>query len=79
MAKLNFLSPLTVSYLTGVSSSIDALKPKIQKNTLELFRRGEVFLELRSIIQLEVYCLRVFFPPPYNIKCLLLDEHIVHH
>lgn len=63
MEKLNFLYPLTVSYLTGVNSSIDALKPKMQKNTLELFRCGEVFPELCSIIQLEVYSLFVCFFP----------------
>ncbi|XXG48939.1 hypothetical protein AAC387_Pa02g3257 [Persea americana] len=48
MEKLNFLYPLTVSYLTGVSSSIDALKPKIQKNTLELFRCGEMNILLTT-------------------------------
>lgn len=71
MEKLNFLYPLTVSYLTGVSSSIDALKPKMQKNTLELFRCGEVLLELSSIIQLEVYSPFFFFPPLFNTKHFL--------
>ncbi|XP_043722967.1 endoribonuclease Dicer homolog 3a isoform X4 [Telopea speciosissima] len=42
--KLNYLSHFSVSYLTGGSSSVDALTPKMQKKTLDSFRRGEVNL-----------------------------------
>lgn len=42
MKKISFLSHLTVSYLTGGSSSVDALTPKMQKETLHLFRSGKV-------------------------------------
>lgn len=42
--KISCLSHLTVSYLTGGSSSVDALTPKVQKDTLDLFRSGKVNL-----------------------------------
>ncbi|XP_042485493.1 endoribonuclease Dicer homolog 3a [Macadamia integrifolia] len=44
MKKLSYLSHFSVSYLTGGSSSVDALTPKVQKKTLDSFRRGEVNL-----------------------------------
>ncbi|XP_020585033.1 endoribonuclease Dicer homolog 3a isoform X2 [Phalaenopsis equestris] len=40
--KINILSNLKVSYLTGGGSSVDALTQKTQKETLELFRLGKV-------------------------------------
>ncbi|XP_058069603.1 endoribonuclease Dicer homolog 3a [Magnolia sinica] len=44
MKKCSNLSHFTFSYLTGGNSSIDALTPKMQKNTLNLFRCGKVNL-----------------------------------
>lgn len=44
MKKLSYLSHLTVSYLTGGRTSVDALTPKKQKETLDSFRCGEVNL-----------------------------------
>ena len=40
--KVCFLSHFTVSYLAGGSSSVDALTPKTQKDTLDSFRSGKV-------------------------------------
>ncbi|XP_018503569.2 endoribonuclease Dicer homolog 3a isoform X1 [Pyrus x bretschneideri] len=42
--KVTSLSHFTVSYLTGSTTSVDALAPKIQKETLELFCSGAVNL-----------------------------------
>lgn len=42
MKKIGYLSHFTVSYLAGGGSSIDALTPKMQKETLNLFRSGKV-------------------------------------
>ncbi|KAJ4951413.1 hypothetical protein NE237_028245 [Protea cynaroides] len=42
--RLSYLSHFAVSYLTGGNSSVDALTPKMQKRTLDSFRRGEVNL-----------------------------------
>ncbi|KAF5179568.1 Endoribonuclease dicer-like protein [Thalictrum thalictroides] len=44
MRKLQYLSHLKVSYLTGGSASVDALTPKMQKKALDSFRCGEVNL-----------------------------------
>ncbi|PIA43114.1 hypothetical protein AQUCO_02000511v1 [Aquilegia coerulea] len=44
MRRLQYLSHLKVSYLTGGSASLDALTPKMQKKALDSFRRGEVNL-----------------------------------
>ncbi|WVZ67722.1 hypothetical protein U9M48_016765 [Paspalum notatum var. saurae] len=44
MKKIGPLSYFTVSYLTGGSSSVDALTPKMQKDTLDSFRSGKVNL-----------------------------------
>ncbi|XP_057957753.1 endoribonuclease Dicer homolog 3a [Malania oleifera] len=44
LKKIKFLSHFTVSFLTGSNSSVDALAPKIQKETLESFRSGKVNL-----------------------------------
>ncbi|KAG1358569.1 putative Endoribonuclease Dicer [Cocos nucifera] len=44
MKKISYLSHFTVSYLTGGSASVDALTPKVQKETLHLFRSGKVNL-----------------------------------
>ncbi|KAL7196180.1 hypothetical protein ACSBR1_036234 [Camellia fascicularis] len=44
MKRTDYLSHLTVSYLTGSNSSVDALAPKVQKETLESFRSGKVNL-----------------------------------
>lgn len=40
--KVSFLSDFMVSYLTGSQTSVDSLAPKVQKETLELFRSGKV-------------------------------------
>lgn len=42
--KISYLSHLKVSYLTGGSNSPEAISPKLQKKTLELFRSGKVNL-----------------------------------
>ncbi|XP_039124414.1 endoribonuclease Dicer homolog 3a-like isoform X1 [Dioscorea cayenensis subsp. rotundata] len=42
--KISYLSHFTVSYLTGGSSSADALTPKMQKETLDSFRSRKVNL-----------------------------------
>ncbi|KAF8393640.1 hypothetical protein HHK36_021886 [Tetracentron sinense] len=42
--KLSSLSHFSVSYLTGGNSSVDALTPKMQKETLDSFRSGKVNL-----------------------------------
>lgn len=42
--KIIYLSHFTVSYLTGSNSSVDALAPKAQRETLESFRSGKVNL-----------------------------------
>ncbi|KAF8036139.1 hypothetical protein BT93_C1979 [Corymbia citriodora subsp. variegata] len=42
--RVSVLSHFTVSYITGSNSSVDALAPKVQKETLESFRSGKVNL-----------------------------------
>ncbi|PSS19311.1 Endoribonuclease Dicer 3a like [Actinidia chinensis var. chinensis] len=42
--RITYLSHFTFSYLTGSNSSVDALAPKVQKETLESFRSGKVNL-----------------------------------
>jgi ERCC4-related helicase len=42
MKKFSQLSHFTVSFLTGGSSSVGALTPKVQKDTLDSFRSGKV-------------------------------------
>ncbi|XP_021895943.1 endoribonuclease Dicer homolog 3a-like [Carica papaya] len=42
--KSSCLAHFKVSYLTGSSTSVDALAPKVQKETLESFRSGKVNL-----------------------------------
>ncbi|CAM0884261.1 unnamed protein product [Alopecurus aequalis] len=44
MKKIAHLSHFTVSFLTGGSSSVDALTPKMQLDTLDSFRSGKVNL-----------------------------------
>ncbi|PNT71106.1 hypothetical protein BRADI_2g23190v3 [Brachypodium distachyon] len=44
MKKIGHLSHFTVSFLTGGRSSVDALTPKTQKDTLDSFRSGKVNL-----------------------------------
>ncbi|XBI21034.1 hypothetical protein VPH35_062214 [Triticum aestivum] len=44
MKKIGHLSHFTFSSLTGGSSSVDALTPKMQKDTLDSFRSGKVNL-----------------------------------
>ncbi|CAO2167444.1 unnamed protein product [Urochloa humidicola] len=44
MKKIGRLSCFRVSFLTGGSSSVDALTPKMQKDTLDSFRSGKVNL-----------------------------------
>ncbi|XP_062207830.1 endoribonuclease Dicer homolog 3a isoform X2 [Phragmites australis] len=44
MKKIGHLSYFRVSFLTGGSSSVDALTPKMQKDTLDSFRSGKVNL-----------------------------------
>lgn len=40
--RVSVLSHFTVAYITGNNSSVDALAPKVQKETLESFRSGKV-------------------------------------
>ena len=49
MKKIGHLSHFRVSFLTGGSSSVDALTPKMQKETLDSFRSGKV-LNILSIL-----------------------------
>ncbi|KAG1355238.1 hypothetical protein COCNU_07G013500 [Cocos nucifera] len=42
MKRIGKLSHFSISYLTGGNSSKDALSPKMQKATLDMFRAGEV-------------------------------------
>ncbi|XP_063947004.1 endoribonuclease Dicer homolog 3a-like isoform X1 [Daucus carota subsp. sativus] len=42
--KINYLSHLSASYLTGTNNSVDALTPKLQKEILDSFRSGKVNL-----------------------------------
>ncbi|XP_056166664.1 endoribonuclease Dicer homolog 3 isoform X3 [Syzygium oleosum] len=42
--RVSVLSHFTVSYISGSNSSVDALAPKVQKETLESFRSGKVNL-----------------------------------
>ncbi|XP_050366617.1 endoribonuclease Dicer homolog 3a-like [Argentina anserina] len=44
MRRVTSLSHFKISYLTGSTTSVDALTPKIQKETLKLFSCGEVNL-----------------------------------
>ncbi|PRQ28075.1 putative ribonuclease III post-transcriptional gene silencing PAZ-Argonaute family [Rosa chinensis] len=44
MRKVTSLSHFKISYLTGSTTSVDALTPKVQKETLKLFSSGEVNL-----------------------------------
>lgn len=41
--RIKSLSHFTVSYLTGSNSSVDAVAPKVQQETLASFRSGKVF------------------------------------
>ena len=49
MKRFAHLSHLTVSYLTGGSSSVDALTAKMQKDTLDSFRSGKVVIICRYV------------------------------
>ncbi|KAI3913389.1 hypothetical protein MKW98_003868 [Papaver atlanticum] len=44
MRKVSYLSHFTVAYLTGGNGAMDALKPKVQKETLDAFRSGKINL-----------------------------------
>ncbi|KAK4365008.1 hypothetical protein RND71_016366 [Anisodus tanguticus] len=44
MKKMTQFSHFKIAYLTGTNTSVDALTPKVQKETLESFRSGEVNL-----------------------------------
>jgi hypothetical protein len=66
MKKFAHLSHFTVSFLTGGSSSVDALTPKMQKDTLDSFRSGKVvkicrYLEKQkhSPCDLTLFCLPI--------------------
>ena len=41
--KVQDLAHLKVSYLTGSATSVDAMSPKLQKETLDAFRSGQVY------------------------------------
>lgn len=45
--KINYLSHLSASYLTGTNNSVDALTPKLQKEILDSFRSGKVFSKIK--------------------------------
>lgn len=42
MKTMTWFSDFTIAYLTGTNTSVDALTPKVQKETLECFRSGKV-------------------------------------
>ncbi|MCD7468515.1 hypothetical protein HAX54_006835 [Datura stramonium] len=44
MKKMTWFSHFTIAYLTGTNTSVDALTPKVQKETLESFLSGKVNL-----------------------------------
>ncbi|XP_060208248.1 endoribonuclease Dicer homolog 3a isoform X1 [Lycium barbarum] len=44
LKKMTWFSHFTIAYVTGTNTSIDALTPKVQKETLESFRSGKVNL-----------------------------------
>ena len=48
MKKVQFLSHFSFSYLTGGSSTIDSLTPKMQKTALDSFRSRKVYLWQKS-------------------------------
>lgn len=47
--KVANLSHFTVSYVTGCNTSVGALAPKVQKETLESFCHGKVFIYILQI------------------------------
>ena len=52
LKKISYLAHFAVSYMTGSSSSVDALSAKVQKETLESFRLGKV--TAHHLMQLEI-------------------------
>lgn len=59
--KFTNLSHFSASYLTGTNNS-DALTPKLQKETLESFRSGKVFL-----LKMKKYLIHYGLPEVYII------------
>lgn len=51
MKKIEHLSHFTVSSLTGGSSSVDALTPKMQKDTLDSFHSGKVYKICQHLVK----------------------------
>lgn len=66
--KIGHLSHFTVSFLTGGSSSVDALTPKMQKETLDSFRSGKVLKLFQHLVKLKhsSYDLMLLCPPLLN-------------
>lgn len=60
MKKIGRLSCLRVSFLTG-GSSVDALTPKMQKETLDLFRSGKVIIVCQNLSKLKHSSHDLFF------------------
>ena len=71
MKKIGRLSYFRVSFLTGGSSSVDALTPKMQKDTLDSFRSGKVLNICQHLDKLKhsSYELMLFILPLLKIKC----------
>jgi hypothetical protein len=63
--KVSQVSHLTVAYVTGSNTSADALARNKQKETLDSFRAGKVFIWLHTI--------RFFFLKMVDIKNLIID------
>jgi len=72
MKKIGRLSCFRVSFLTGGCSSVDALTPKMQKDTLDSFRSGKV-LNICHLCKLKhsAQLLMIWrcFLSPWKIKC----------
>lgn len=68
--KIIYLSHFTVSYLTGSNSSVDALAPKAQRETLESFRSGKVSDSLGIDLQ-EVLAFKLPSIDEYYTVCRL--------
>lgn len=67
MKKIGRLSYFRVSFLTGGSSSVDALTPKMQKDTLDSFRSGKVINISQHLSKLKHLMIwRCLFYPFWN-------------
>lgn len=68
--KVANLSHFTVSYVTGCNTSVGALAPKVQKETLELFCHGKVII---YIIQIAFWFKKLQLFMAKTVQCLQLN------